>query len=256
MNYDKIKFEAAETRKMLGIGQYDRIDIFRVLRDIENISLIITKIKGNISGFFMRNKEAGLIVINASKSLGHQYFTAAHEFYHIKYDRGMSGRICPINKFEEEYQNERDANYFAAHLLVPDEALKYMILKKTKGKPLTLSDVIFLENYFQVSHTLMLIRLKSIGAITSKQYDSMKNNVINNAARLGYNTNLYRNTEDKGTQIYSDYVELAQTLLNSGRITYGKYEELLLDGGFADILYGDNEELEGAENAFEEADSF
>lgn len=256
MNYDEIKFKAAETRKNLGTGQYDRVDIFRVLKDIENISLIITKIKGNISGFFMRNKEAGLIVINASRSLGHQYFTAAHEFYHIKYDIGMSGRVCPINKFEEEYQNERDANYFAAHLLVPDDALEYMILKRTKGKQITLNDVIFLENYFQVSHKLMLIRLKSIGAITSNQYDSMEKNIIKNASRLGYNTDLYRNTEDKGTQIYSDYAELAQTLLDSGRITYGKYEELLLDGGYADILYGDNKESEGAENAFEDAVSF
>jgi len=255
MNYDKIKFEAAETRKILGIGPYDRVDIFRVLRDIENISLIITKIRGNISGFFMRYKNTGLIVINASRSLGHQYFTAAHEYYHLKYDKGMSAKVCPINKFDDEYQNERDANLFAAQLLVPDEALGYMIQKRTKGRSLTLNDVIFLENYFQVSHKLMLLRLREIGAITSKQVEAMEKNIIKNAALLGYNTELYRNTEDKGTQIYSEYAELARTLLETGKITYGKYEELLLDGGYGDILFGKNEDLEGTENAFKDASS-
>lgn len=255
MNYNEIKLKAAETRKDLGIGQFERVNIFSVLRNLENISLIITNMKGNVSGFFMRHNIAGLIVINSAKSLGHQYFTAAHEFYHIKYDIGMSAKICPINRFNEEYQNERDANQFAAHLLVPDDALEYMLLKRVKEKQISLNDIIFLENYFQVSHQLMLIRLKSIGAINIRD-DALEKNIIKNASRLGYGTGLYRNTVDKGTQIYSDYAELAQSLLDNGKITYGKYEELLLEGGYADILYGDNEESEGVENAFEDANSF
>ena len=122
---------AAETRKILGLVQYDRVDIFRALKDIS----FPKQNKGNISGF-MRNKDAGLIVINASRSLGHQYFTAAHEFYHIKYDIGISGRVCPINKFEEEYPKRTLCQPFCSSSAGPNDALEYMILKG-QGKQIT-----------------------------------------------------------------------------------------------------------------------
>ena len=71
-----------------------------------NISIIITKLTGDISGFFVKKNETGLVAINANRSLGHQYFTAAHEYCHIKYDIGMNGRICPIKFYEDQYNIE------------------------------------------------------------------------------------------------------------------------------------------------------
>lgn len=257
MYMDLPVLRALEARNELGIGQYDSVNIFKILRDRENISIIITKMIGNISGFFMRkDDDTKLIVINSSRSLGHQYFTAAHEFYHIKYDRGMSGRICPINKYDEEYQNERDANMFASHFLMPDTALSYMIQKRTSGKNLNINDVIFLENYFQVSHKVMLIRLKNLGVIGNTEAQKMEKGIIKKAMILGYNTDLYKNTEDKGTIIFSDYAELAKDLFDNQKISYGKYEELLIDGGYENILFKDNENLEGAKDDFEDSYHF
>ena len=125
---------AIDTRNELGINLSEPIDsdILKVLRKKENISIIVTELKGNISGYFLRKEDICLIVINSSRSLGHQRFTAAHEYYHFKYDKEMKGKIChiKINKFNDGYENETEANYFASYFLMPDESLRYYIDKR------------------------------------------------------------------------------------------------------------------------------
>jgi len=230
---------AIETRNELGINLSEPIDedILKVLRKKEKISIIVTELKGNISGFFLRKEDICLIVINSSRSLGHQRFTAAHEYYHFKYDKGMNGKICTINKYNDDYENEVEANCFASYFLMPDESLKYYVGKRIKENKLNIRDLVYLENCFMVSHTLMLFRLKLIKIISEKEKELMKNGIIYKANKLGYDTALYKDTKEKGTVKYSDYAELAEELLEKGRISYGKYEELLIDGNFEDILF-------------------
>ena len=247
---------AIDTRNELGINLSEPIDvdIFKVLRKKEKISIIVTELKGNISGFFLRKKDICLIIINSYRSFGHQRFTAAHEYYHFKYDKGMNGKICPINKYNDDYENEMEANYFASHFLMPDESLKYHVAKRIKGNKLNIRDLIYLENYFMVSHTLMLVRLKIINIISEKEIELMKHGIIYRANKLGYNTELYKDTKEKGTVIYSDYAELAEELLEKGSISYGKYEELLIDGNFEDILFEEKGNENEEEIGFETTD--
>jgi Zn-dependent peptidase ImmA (M78 family) len=245
-NYISIKSRAIsraiEIRNELGINLNEPIDsnIFKILRKKEKISIIITELKGNISGFFLRKEDICLIVINSSRSFGHQRFTAAHEYYHFKYDKGLNGKICFINKYNSDYKNEVEANYFASYFLMPDESLKYYINKRTNGNKLNIRDLIYLENFFMVSHALMLVRLKSINIISEKEAEMMKNGIIDKARKLGYDTSLYKNTKQNGTVKYTNYVELAQELLEKEMISYGKFEELLIDGNFENILFDEN----------------
>jgi len=248
--------KAIDTRNELGINLSEPIDvdILKVLRKKEKISIIVTELKGNISGFFLRKEDICLVVINSSRSFGHQRFTAAHEYYHFKYDKEMNGKICPINKYDDEYENEMEANYFASHFLMPDESLKYYVDKRIKGNKLNIRDLIYLENYFMVSHALMLVRLRLINIISDKEIELMKNGIIYKAAQLGYDTALYRNTKKKGAIIYSDYAELAEELLEKGSISYGKYEELLIDGKLEDILFQEKGNKNEEEIGFETTD--
>ena len=199
-------------------------------------------IDSDLFGLFIQKGKVQAILINIDTSLGRQYFTAAHEYYHFKYDKGMNGKICPINlnKYNGDYENEVEANYFASYFLMPDESLKYYINKRTNGNKLNIRDLIYLENYFMVSHALMLVRLKSINIISEKEVELMKNGIIDKASKLGYDTSLYKNTKEKGTVKYTNYVELAQELLEKEMISYGKFEELLIDGNFENILFDKN----------------
>ncbi len=247
---------AIDTRNELGINLSEPIDvnIFKVLRKKENLSIIITELRGNISGFFLRKKDIDLIVINSCRSFGHQRFTAAHEYYHFKYDKGMNGKICHINKYNDNYESEMEANIFASHFLMPDDLLRYHVGERMKGGKLNIRDLVYLENYFMVSHALMLIRLKLFNVVSKKEIEDMKCSIINKANKLGYDTDLYKDTKEKGIIIYSNYAELAEELLEKGSISYGKYEELLIDGKYEDILFGEKENEDTEEIAFEITD--
>jgi Zn-dependent peptidase ImmA (M78 family) len=241
---ERARVKAIEARNELGIGQLDSINIFKLLKNRENISIITTPLKGDISGIFMRKGDTGLVIINSRRSLGHQYFTAAHEYYHLKYNHGMTGRLCAINKYDEDYEVELEANSFASYFLVPDDALRYYLnsrLQDSSRQP-NMRDLIYLENYFAVSHALMLLRLKNMGVISEAEADQMKTGVTSAAIRLGNSPALYQDTADQGMVIYSNYAELAEELLEAEKITYGKYEELMLEGGYGEILFGDGEE--------------
>ena len=253
----RARMRAIETRNELGINLNEPIDenIFKILRIREKLSIIITELKGKISGFYLRKKDIGLIVINSNYSFGHQRFTSAHEYYHFKYDKGMNSKICPIKKYNDDYENETEANYFASYFLMPDESLKYHLDKRVKENKITIRDLVYLENYFMVSHALMLIRLKAINKISEKEIEIMKHGIIYKANKLGYDTELYKNTKEKGMVIYSNYPELAEELLEKGIISYGKYEELLIDGKYEDILFEEKENEKEEEIGFEITDN-
>ena len=238
---NRAEIRAIEERARLKIGAYEPLDIFKILRNEENISIVITKLVGEISGFYLK-KIDGLIVINANRSLGHQNFTAAHEYYHFKYDTGLNGKICAIKSYEDDYDNELEANYFASYFLMPDDALRYNLNKRLSRRNIALADLIYFENYFMISHALMLRRLKEMNIITEQQRNEMKIGIISNAKKLGYSTKLYEKTETDIPIIFSEYAEIANDLLNEGKITNGKYEELLIDGGYLDLIVNGAEE--------------
>lgn len=236
------KAKATKTRNELGLGINDGVNIFELLKNIENINIIRTPIKGDISGFFIRKGDMGLILVNNRRSLGHQIFTAAHEYFHLKYDKALTGKLCLIKNYYDSNANEREANYFASHFLMTDDSLSSEIGKRLNGenRNLIINDIIYLENRFVISHSAMLFRLKEIGAIKKEDKFTPKKGITKTAIELGYDAKLYRTTDNEGTIIYSNYAELASELYEAGKISYGKYEDLLIEGGYEKILFGDD----------------
>ncbi len=67
----------------------------------------------------------------------------------------------------------------------------------------------------------------------------MRTGIIASARRLGYDDELYTPTsEDKQYATLGKYIKLVERLKEEGLISYGKYEELLLNGFRGDIVYG------------------
>ena len=107
-------------------------------------------------------------------------------------------------------------------------------------------DVIKLEQYFGVSRQAMLFCLQEEGELSHSDIAGMQKDVIFFAAKLGYDTSLYKpSPENKNRGTYGHYIKQAENLLQSGVISNGKYEEWLLDAFRDDIVYGD--EMEGGE---------
>lgn len=118
------------------------------------------------------------------------------------------------------------------------------IKENENKKYLTLEDVIRIEQYYGVSHKAMIYRLLNEGYLKSEQIENVEVGIIETAAKLGYDTTLYRPLpENKKSIVLGSYITSSEKLLEKEIISQGKYESLLLDAFRDDIVYGiDGEE--------------
>jgi len=103
-------------------------------------------------------------------------------------------------------------------ILMPREALNFRLkkrlTKKNKSK-IDVSDCLYLENYFKISHQALILRLKLDNHIKNKEYQNSKDiNITKAAKRYGYSTELYSKVKtDADIIVESDYAELAEEAL-------------------------------------------
>ena len=236
--------KASCLRKELGEDEASPIDIFALAQTIKSLTLVFYPLGKSISGACFRNYASSIIAINSDMSLGRQRFSLAHELYHLFFDKERTSTICS-SKIGGENENERKADHFASYLLMPSAALYESIQKHKEfsGKPLSMRDIVRLEQYFGVSHQAMLLRLLEEKEISSDDMLSMQSGVISAAARLGFDVSLYKpSPEDKKIRVLGHYICQAENLLQADIISMGKYEELLLDAFRDDIVFGSEAE--------------
>jgi Zn-dependent peptidase ImmA (M78 family) len=222
---------AIDTRLILGLQSTEHFDVYRAVTSLK-ITCIKRPLESNISGATLKTDKVKVILVNSSKTLGHQNFTIAHELYHCLYDGNIVSRACKTERFSQGRGSERVADLFATLVLMPEEAIfNQLRLRKKLDMELTLADIINLEQFFGVSRRAMCWRLEDLKLIKREQSKNFCMNVIQSAISLGKNTDLYRQTNDK--VIISDYVEKANEALQKNLITDSRYEEILAD---ADLL--------------------
>lgn len=115
----------------------------------------------NISGAFSRSDST--IFVSGSESPERQLFTVAHELGHYKLHEDRTTDIL-YRKQVWQFNNglaedETQANWFAANLLMPTDAVKKM-WKITR-------DVDQIAKFFGVSRSAMHFRLKDLGLVTA-----------------------------------------------------------------------------------------
>ena len=239
--------KASNLRKKLGIDIEAPIDIFKLVQKIENLTLIFYEMGKNISGVCYKGSNSSVITINSEMSLGRQRFSLAHELYHLYYDDVKNSSVSPILIGEGD-ENERKADQFASYFLIPSSSLYRMIeeFKENNNKnSLEKEDVINLGQFYGVSHKAMLYRLQNDGYLNEEESKNLEISVIESAARLGYDTSLYRSpVESQKNMVLGHYIKSTEKLFEQDRISLGKYEEFLLDAFRYDIVYGVDEEGE------------
>lgn len=243
IDFPDLMTKAERLRKELGEDNNSPIDIFSLAQGIENLTIVFYPLGATISGMCIKGTDGRCtIAINSSMTLGRQRFTLAHEFYHFYFDNSMKS-IC-TKAIETDTDVEKRANAFAAFFLMPRAALteKVDYLKQRSGK-LEIQDIIYIEQHFRVSHQTAVYHLHNCGCINSEERDDLLNtNVIRKAKALGFSSELYLTLpEEKQYCTYGYYINQAEQLLNKDLISYGKYEELLLDAFRDDLVYGDEE---------------
>jgi len=233
---------AIDTRLRLGLQSTDYFDVYRTVTSL-GITCVKRPLESSISGVTLKTNKVKVILVNSSKTLGHQNFTVAHELYHCLYDENLVSRACKTETFARGSGSEQVADLFATCLLMPEDAIfNQLRLRKKLDVKLTLADIINLEQFFGVSRKAMCWRLEDLKLITREQSEKCCINVIRSARSLGKNTDLYMPTNDK--IIISDYAEKAGEALQKNLITDSRYEEILADADLLEKVMGVVEETD------------
>jgi Zn-dependent peptidase ImmA (M78 family) len=233
---------AIDTRLKLGLQSTEHFDVYRAVTSL-GITCVKRLLESNISGATLKTNKVKVILVNSSKTLGHQNFTIAHELYHCLYDENLVSRACKTERFVRVRGSEQVADIFATYLLMPEDAIfNQLRLRKKLDAKLTLADIINLEQFFGVSRKAMCWRLEDLKLMNREQSENWCTNVIQSAVSLGKNTDLYMPTNDE--TIFSDYAEKASEALQKNLITESRYKEILADADLLEEVMGAAEEVD------------
>jgi Zn-dependent peptidase ImmA (M78 family) len=246
-NEIEINAEAIELREKFGQDHFSAVDIFSMISDSDEITVVFYPMSNNLSGLCIRDEKNKIIGINSKLSYGRQRFTMAHELYHLYYHDKLGATLCPKDMDSKKDVIEIEANTFASFFLMPYDALRRFVAEKiTKKKgELSLEDVVRIEQHFGMSRMATLWRLVKEEYLTVTKSNEMKSSIVSSALVLGYDDKLYKSTEH-ARQYFTlgKYIKQAGKLMEEDKISNGKYEELLLNAFRSDIVFGIEDERE------------
>lgn len=148
------------------------VNLKKVLSSLD-IELVKNKdLESSISGFGVVDGRNKGIAVNGNQSTVRQRFTIAHELGHIfiHHDKSFTVQKGPTTYFRsdldlEERWREREANYFAACVLMPED-LVFEKFDEFSNEFSTEEEVIYeLKKAFKVSEPAICIRLSQLGLI-------------------------------------------------------------------------------------------
>ncbi|MGH4139446.1 ImmA/IrrE family metallo-endopeptidase [Clostridium sp.] len=236
----ELNSNALKMRKLLKEDSSSPIDVFSLINNLKVITLVFYPMSDRLSGMCIREGNSKVIGINSNMSYGRQRFTAAHELYHLFFEKELRSVICEKDISESKSDSEKEADKFASYLLAPYDSLRAYLeeYNMLDNHALNIEDVINMEQFYQLSHKAMVYRLVYDGYLDFNTSNSLKMAVIQKAMRLGYDDKLYKASEEERKYFsIGEYVQKVEELKERDLISNGKYEELLLDAFRADIVY-------------------
>lgn len=232
----EIRIQADLFRAKCKVSCYGIIDLFK---DCERLGYKLIRYPlGEAAelGFVLMKDNDIVIFTNTSSRLSREIFTLAHEIGHavLHMDGNTSfiddGATISDRSIDEK---EREANYFAACLLMPaDEVEKFLDLKVADfhKNGLSAMDIARIMSEFNVSFDMALNRLESLGKINMSEKLKLDNE--RNEKRVGnllrsvggsYRLNIPGNEID----IPGEYLDYAIYNYNHNAIPEGTLERML-----------------------------
>lgn len=134
--------EAISLRKEFGEDIDSPIDIFSLIHNNKDLTIVFYPMSSRVSGMCIRDGKNKIIGINSTSTYGRQRFTIAHELYHLFFHEDYKSIVCSKDLKANKDLQEKEVDMFASYFLAPYEALTYFIknkLKKEKKKRTSLN---------------------------------------------------------------------------------------------------------------------
>ncbi|HEX4334361.1 MAG TPA: ImmA/IrrE family metallo-endopeptidase [Polyangiaceae bacterium] len=175
MNFHSVRRRAE--RLLVECGEEDSIPInLEKIARILGLDLIKTDLADDVSGLLIADGEHTRICVRKQDALVRQRFTIAHEIghhelahqfgdnEHVHVDRGHVIRMRSPRSSTGEDRMEIEANQFAASLLMPEKAVRSVVMRAGHA-PVSDTVVTDLARAFKVSEQAMTIRLTVLGLL-------------------------------------------------------------------------------------------
>jgi Zn-dependent peptidase ImmA (M78 family) len=225
----KLKSDAAKFRNQYGYSNTEPIEFENFLQRLDIITLF-KHLDDNFSGLSYKDECGHFMMVNCKHPLGRQNFTICHELYHLYLDTESSSQICKTGKSSKNKDNERKADIFASHLLLPEDGIVRMIPDKEQGKDsIGLGTILKIEQTYGSSRASLINRLISMGLVSKDYAESFLKQVKAGAVLFGFPTKLYENTPEHA--LLGTYGTLANKLFLEDKISESLYYELMLTVG-------------------------
>ena len=167
----EIRIVADSFRDICNVSRYGILDLFKEC-ERSGYKLIRYPLGHDADlGFSLKKDNDVIIFTNSCSRLSREIFTLAHEIGHVMLHFNDEPSFVDNNHSISGYdsnENEQEANYFAACLLMPEEVINRFIdleLPEFQNNGLSAMDIARIMSEFNVSYDMVLNRLESIGKI-------------------------------------------------------------------------------------------
>lgn len=222
----EIELRAIDFRQQNGYSSTEPVHLKSLLLK-RNVLSVFRPLTSDFSGMALKIGNNLFMMVNTEQSQGKQHFTIAHELYHLCVQENFTSQQCKTGRFDRKDIEEYKADLFAAFFLLPSDGIKKMIPPEELGRnsEISLQTILKIEQFYSVSRSALLYRLKSLGLINSGTYDKYARDVIRSAVYYGYPVALYKTAAEQS--VIGDYGVLAQQLFSAGEISESHYYELM-----------------------------
>lgn len=221
----KLRLEKAATRfrKENGYDTFNPIRIKSLLLQL-NVLTVYKDMNEKFSGLSLKIDGHRFMLINSKHSIGRQHFTACHELYHLYEQENFEETFCDeSNKTEVE---EKNADIFAANLLIPEDGLLRQIPDKELQKnKIQINTMLEIEQFYACSHQALLRRIQDLGIITTEYSEKLAYDIKSIAEQYGYEKKLYE--PGNSGLVLGNYGAKAKNLYDRNIISESHYLELM-----------------------------
>lgn len=221
---------AQELRLEQGLGIEPLVELWSFIRDLDLDLAFHDFDDDGPDGLYHWNGRRGLIVVNSSKrDVARQRFTAAHELGHHLLHGGRLGSpldVVDADVFSNENEAEREANAFAATLLMPDAAMKTAFSEKDR-KAISAEDVAELMHRFGTSFQTTVYRLHNAARILAEDRDRLLDEGYGRVNWLMRAKGYDREELLPGQDLPPEYVVRVLDMCRGGTIDSSRAAELL-----------------------------